>query len=81
MTTFAEPGGDLEGPGFDRQRLAPDRIPRVLELTSNLCAMNADLSLQATPAWVGRRPSREIPPEVAARRRALLDELHRLIAG
>ena len=80
MTTFAAEG-DVDRPGFDRQRLAPDRIPRVLELTSTLCAMNAELSLRNQPTSLDPRVSRELPADVAARRRALLDELHRLIAG
>jgi hypothetical protein len=80
MATFATEG-DLDGPGFDRRRLAPDRIPRVLELTSALCAMNAELSLRAAPARLDRRVARDVPAEVAARRRALFDELHELISG
>jgi hypothetical protein len=71
---YAAAEWDVDGPGFDRQRLAPDRVPRVLELTSRLCAVNA-----ARRTGPGTEP--ELGDDYAERRRQLLDELHRLIAG
>jgi hypothetical protein len=81
MTAFVGPQREVDGPGFDRQRLSPDRIPRVLELTSTLCAMNEQLSRRTGPhpSFPLTRP--DVPADVADQRRALLEELHRLITG
>jgi hypothetical protein len=83
MTTSAVPrDDDRDGPGFDRRRLDPDRVPRVLELTTSLCAVNDQLAVRLQPARVDRwskRPSS--PEELVDRRQLLLDELHRLIAS
>jgi hypothetical protein len=81
MTMFAERHGDVDEPGFDRQRLSADRIPRVIELTSRLCALNAELPLPTRRAGLGRAGMRDVPDHLARRRRELLDEIHRLISA
>ncbi|HZP30237.1 MAG TPA: hypothetical protein VFC99_14885 [Acidimicrobiia bacterium] len=83
MSTFtATHDRDVDGPGFDRRRLAPEHLPRILELTSTLCAVNAELSSRSRPVSLDpRAPRPSAPPELVDRRRMLLDELHQLIDG
>jgi hypothetical protein len=85
MTTSAIPcDHDGDGPGFDRRRLDPERVPRVLELTTSLCAVNDALAVRLRPTRVDRRSASarpSAPEELVDRRRLLLDELHRLIAS
>ena len=69
-------------PGFDRRRLDPDRVPRVLELTRAMCAVNDELAVRRRRSRTDRwSPLPTEPEELAARRRLLLEELHRLIAS
>lgn len=59
---------DADVPRFDRRRLEPDLLARVLTLTSSLCAVNDAL----------REPGPKHRTQLEARRSALLEELQRL---
>jgi hypothetical protein len=79
MTASAAPHWETGRPGFDRERLPADRLPRILELTSTLCTVNAELrDRSSAPDPHGTRP---ITRELEALREQLLDELHRLTAN